>query len=81
MDPDFRARVLQRDRYTCQASAHGFGRAVACTHKLEVHHRELGTKIDTFENCTTLCSAHHRHAHDVDRAGAEAVGLITRRNS
>lgn len=80
MDPDFRLAVLSRDRYSCQARSHGFAVDLACAGGLHVHHRELGTKIDTFENVVTLCGAHHRHAHDVDRAGAEATGIIVRRN-
>lgn len=80
MDPDFRLAVLSRDFYTCQARVIGFAPQVVCSRALHVHHRELGTKLDTFENCVTVCDAHHRHLHDVDRAGAELAGLITRRS-
>lgn len=79
MDPDFRVAVLSRDLYACQARVIGYAPQVTCTPHLHVHHRELGTKIDTFENCVTVCDAHHRHLHDVDRAGAEMAGLIVRR--
>jgi len=81
MDPDFRIAVLKRDSYTCQAHAWGFAKELPCSHGLHVHHLELGTKIDAFDNVVTLCPRHHRHAHDVDRAGAEVAGIIVRRSS
>jgi len=79
MDPEFRESILRRDGYRCQAPIVGYAIEVACCGRLHVHHRELSTKRDTPENCVTLCMCHHRHAHDVDRAGAEHYGLITRR--
>jgi hypothetical protein len=81
MDPNFRAWIISRDEHRCQAPRVGFAPEVGCRGPLAVHHRELGTKIDEDWNCVTLCLAHHTHAHDVDRAGAEACGLITRHTS
>lgn len=80
MDEGTRLGVLARDLWMCQARAWGFGLDVQCTGVLHVHHRRLlshGTD-HSFENLLTLCDAHHRHAHDVDRAGAEAAGIIVR---
>lgn len=81
MDPLFREMILRRDNWTCQAKVIGYAPDVRCRNPLAVHHRELGTKIDEEWNCVTLCTNHHTHAHDVDRAGAEAFGLITRHHT
>lgn len=77
MDPEFREAVLRRDGWRCQAFAYGFAVDVKCWGRLHVHHRELGTKRDEFDNVITLCEVHHDHAHTRDRAGAEACGIIT----
>jgi hypothetical protein len=74
------AAVLSRDHWTCQAHNWGFALNVECSGRNHVHHRRLlshGTD-HSMENLLTLCEAHHRHAHDVDRAGAEAAGVIVR---
>jgi predicted restriction endonuclease len=81
MDPEFREAVLRRDQWRCQAEARGFALHVRCSGHLHVHHIELGTKRDVMENVLAVCDRHHRHLHDVDRAGAEEYGLITRRSS
>jgi hypothetical protein len=81
MDETFREEVLARDRHTCQARARGFAPHVPCRGRLHIHHIVLGTKVDTMENVLAVCDAHHRHLHDVDRAGAEQFGLIIRRGN
>ena len=81
MDPAFRERVMRRDNWTCQAKVIGFAPEVVCSGDLHAHHRTLGTKVDEDWNVVAVCGAHHRHLHDVDRAGAEEVGLILRRGA
>lgn len=81
MDPEFRESVLRRDNWSCQAPVVEFHPEVRCSRRLHAHHRELTTKRDELDNVVTLCDEHHRWVHDVDRAGAEAAGLITRRGA
>ena len=75
-----RTFVLIRDQHRCQAHNWGFALNVPCSVGLHVHHRKLLSHgaDHSFDNLLTLCDAHHRHAHDVDRAGAEATGIIVR---
>lgn len=80
MSAETREAVMRRDGYLCQARALGFGLEVECRGRLHVHHRLLLGQGGTHDpdNLLSLCDAHHRHAHDVDRAGAEATGVIIR---
>ena len=81
MDPEVREAVLRRDGYRCQAHEREFALDLPCSYgEPHVHHRRLRSQggTDDPENLLTLCSAHHRHAHDVDRRGAELAGIILR---
>lgn len=53
---------------------------VRCGGWLHIHHVMLRSQggPHTLENALVLCDTHHRIAHDVDRAGAEAAGIIKR---
>lgn len=53
---------------------------VSCSGGLHAHHVILRSQggPNTLDNALTLCGAHHLHAHDVDRKGAEAAGIIKR---
>lgn len=81
MDSDVRDAVLRRDGWRCQAHAWGFALDLPCSYgEPHVHHRRLRSQggSDDPDMLLTLCQAHHRHAHDVDRAGAELAGIIVR---
>jgi hypothetical protein len=70
-----REQALSRDK---GCVARGVWPTVRCFGRLHVHHVILRSQggPDTLDNALVLCSAHHTHAHDVDRAGAEAAGII-----
>jgi hypothetical protein len=80
MPPGVREEVLNRDRWRCQAPYLGFQVNVRCSQGLHVHHALLrshgGENIP--EHLLTLCPLHHLWAHERDRAGAEAAGVIRR---
>jgi hypothetical protein len=78
MDAELRYAVMRRDNFRCQARERGYAPEVECYGRLHAHHIVLGSKVDTMDNLIAVCLAHHRHLHDVDRAGAEAFGLIVR---
>jgi hypothetical protein len=80
MDPDVRVAVLRRDNYTCQAKVRGYAPEVACAGRNHVHHVVLRSQgaVDSPDDLLTVCLAHHDHLHNVDRAGAEAFGLVRR---
>lgn len=80
--PDVREAALERDR-SCRAWAMGFGLDVRCQGRLHVHHVRLRGQggPDTLDNALVLCEAHHTHAHDKERAEAEACGVIASRHS
>jgi hypothetical protein len=71
--------VMDRDR-GCTAHRAGFALDVACSGRLHVHHIRLRSQggEDDPTNLTVLCDLHHRWVHDIDRAAAEACGLIVR---
>ena len=78
--PTTRAAIFERDRWSCQAHALGFALDVPCGGQLQAHHVVLRSQggAHTVENGLSVCQIHHQHAHDVDRAGAEAAGIIQR---
>lgn len=80
--PEVREAALARD-LSCRAWAMGFALDVRCSGRLHCHHRILRGQggPDTLDNALMICEAHHLHAHDVDRAAAEATGIIMRRHS
>ena len=82
-----RSEVMARDRH-CQAHARGFALDLPCAGYLVVHHVIIkgmgGTSIPELNNAANLlvlCDRHHVHAHERDRAGAEASGIIVRRGA
>jgi len=85
VDKQTREWVLSRDR-GCMAHRMDFALDLPCRGPLVVHHRIIkgmgGTSIPEMNedtNLLTLCDYHHTHAHERDRAGAEAAGIIVRR--
>lgn len=74
MDPDFRAAVMTRDRYSCQARAVGFSR-YPCAGPLHAHHRVGVTKVDELPNVVTVCGNCHEYLHR-HPALAHCYGLI-----
>ena len=72
--------VLARDQ-GCVAHRLGFALDVRCQGRPHVHHAVLRAQggEHTMENLLTLCELHHHWAHNVDRAGANAAGVIRRR--
>lgn len=74
---EVRQEALERDR-CCQAA--GVWPLVRCGGRLHVHHVLLRSQggPDVLDNALVLCAVHHQIAHDVDRAGAEAAGIIKR---
>ena len=79
--------VLRRDG-GCVAHRRGFALDVPCAGRLVIHHRIIkgmgGTsrpEMNEPDNLVTLCDRHHVHAHERDRRGAEAAGIIVRRAS
>lgn len=79
MPTEVRDEVLARD-LDCVAHRMGFALDVPCWGPLHVHHKRLRSQggLNHPDNLITLCETHHRHAHDVDRRGAELAGLIVR---
>jgi hypothetical protein len=78
--PDVAETVLTRDR-GCVAHRYGFAVDIRCQGRLHVHHVILRSHggPHTEANLLTLCDRHHDHAHNHDRAGAEACHIIVRR--
>ena len=72
--------VMARDRERCQAPYLGFALEVRCSQGLHVHHALLRSHggQDILEDLLVLCPRHHTWAHERDRAGAEACGVIRR---
>lgn len=79
MPADVYDEVMNRDR-GCVAHRYGFALDMECSGRLVVHHVRLRGPLGPDEawNLIVLCDAMHRHAHDRDRAGAEAAGIIIR---
>lgn len=95
IDKEFEAakrRVLNRDRYECQAFTF-FERAdpaarelavdadfpAACDRHNEAHHlvsRRVRALAAVDDNLVTLCDAHHDWIHDESPAAAVAIGLL-----
>ena len=75
-----RRAILERDGFRCRA-AHVWP-DVRCGGRLHAHHVRIrgrrGKPDNSVDNGLTICAVHHTHAHDVDRAGAEAAGIIVR---
>ena len=71
--------MLARDVW-CQAWPLGFALDVRCAGPPHIHHRILRSQggPHTVENLLLLCDRHHWMAHNIDRAGAEACGIIRR---
>lgn len=82
MPDDVYAAVIARDRW-CVAHRMGYAWDVRCTGAPHVHHQVLRSHggPDTLDNLILLCEAHHHHAHNVDREGAERCGIIIRRGA
>jgi hypothetical protein len=80
MNQDVRDAVMKRDAWRCQARVRGYAPEVECRGALHAHHAVLRSQggQDTLEHMLAVCMAHHDHLHNVDRAGAEAYGLIRR---
>lgn len=80
MPEDVRLRVLQRDHEQCQALVRGYEHH--CAGRLHVHHVVLRSQggRDHPDDLITVCASAHHQIHNVDRAGAEALGLIKRRS-
>jgi 5-methylcytosine-specific restriction endonuclease McrA len=80
MDPAIAEAVLRRDG-GCVAHRWGYALDVRCQGRPHVHHRRLRAQggADTLDNLITLCERHHDQAHNVDRAGANAAGIILSR--
>ena len=79
MPPGRRDEILERDG-RCQAHPNGFALDLPCSGRPVIHHivgRGVGGGHNA-ANLMALCDGHHRHAHDVDRAQAEACGIIVR---
>jgi 5-methylcytosine-specific restriction endonuclease McrA len=78
LDPALRELVLARDQHTCQAAVRGFPHH--CFGGLHVHHRlPLGRGgKHTLDNLIAVCTSAHDRLHNVDRAGAYALGLLLR---
>lgn len=87
--PDIRAAILVRDNWTCQAAVRlmglPYGQVVhpawrgPCQGTRQAHHIWLRRKgYHELDGGLTLCSYHHGVAHDVDREGAEEMGIIRR---
>jgi hypothetical protein len=72
--------VMSRDRERCQAPYLGFATDIRCSQGLHVHHALLRSHggQDRLEDLLVLCPRHHTWAHERDRAGAEAAGVIRR---
>jgi len=86
MPDSIRRQVLVRDGWQCQAHNYEYALHVRCSGPLHVHHRRLKgmggtsrTDVHDPDFLLTLCARHHTYAHDVDRAGANAAGVIVRR--
>lgn len=81
MDSDLRELVLARDNHTCQAAIRGFPHD--CRGKLHVHHRLPRGRggPDTLDNLIAVCLSAHDRLHNVDRAGAYALGLLLHSSS
>ena len=77
-DADTRRAIFTRDRWECQARH--IWPDIECNGRLHAHHVILRSQggPGTVDNGLTVCALHHLHAHDVDRAGAEAAGIIRR---
>jgi hypothetical protein len=80
MPPEVAETVLARDRW-CVAHRMGFAWDVPCSGAPHIHHAVLRSQggRDHPDDLLLLCEAHHHHAHNVDRRGAEASGIIRRR--
>ena len=79
MPPEVAATVLARDRW-CVAHRMGFAWDIVCGGHPHIHHAVLRSQggRDHPDDLLLLCEVHHHHAHNVDRAGAEACGIIRR---
>jgi len=77
--PEVYQAVLDRDRW-CVAHRMGYAWGVRCGGAPHVHHQVLRSHggPHTLDNLILLCEAHHHMAHNIDRAGAEACGIIRR---
>lgn len=77
MPPEVAQTVLDRDRY-CVAWRMGFSQGVRCSSGIHIHHAVLRSQggRDHPDDLILLCELHHHIAHNVDRAGAEAAGVI-----
>jgi hypothetical protein len=79
MDPDFRAQVMNRDRYVCQAWLVGFRIGGSCAGHLHAHHRMLVTKVDELWNVVTVCASCHNSIH-THPSYARCYGLVIPRS-
>ena len=77
MPPEVAETVLARDRW-CVAHRMGYAWDLRCSGRPHIHHAVLRSQggRDHPDDLLLLCEAHHDHAHNVDRAGAEACGII-----
>ena len=69
--------VFARDRW-CVAHRMGYAWDLRCAGRPHIHHAVLRSQggRDHPDDLLLLCEAHHHHAHNVDRAGAEESGII-----
>lgn len=76
-----RAACKDRARGMCEANWEGVCKA-GPHYGNQAHHMQLRSQggPDQLWNLLWVCQRVHHHAHDVDRAGAEARGIIKRGN-
>lgn len=75
-----RQLVIERSGGLCEANWPGVCKPGPHAGQ-HVHHRQLRSQggDHSLDNLMHVCEVVHHHAHNVDRAGAEARGIIRRR--